>query len=74
MELFLNRIESPLGEMLLVTDSHGVVRALDFANHEVRLHRELRERFSDLEPAPRKGAILYPDRGTSQKADFLPAT
>jgi methylated-DNA-[protein]-cysteine S-methyltransferase len=49
MELFLNRIESPLGEMLLVTDSHGMVHALDFTNHKVRLHRELRERFGDIE-------------------------
>ena len=49
MELFVNRIESPLGEMLLVTDSHGMVRALDFANHKVRLDRELRERFTGIE-------------------------
>jgi methylated-DNA-[protein]-cysteine S-methyltransferase len=50
MELFLNRIESPLGEMLLVTDDQGMVRALDFTNHQVRLRRELRERFGDIEP------------------------
>ncbi|HXM81666.1 MAG TPA: methylated-DNA--[protein]-cysteine S-methyltransferase [Burkholderiales bacterium] len=49
MELFLNRIESPLGEMLLVTDGQGMVRALDFTNHQVRLQRELRERFSGIE-------------------------
>ena len=49
MELFLDNIDSPLGEMLLLTDSQGVVRALDFANHNVRLQRELRERFADIE-------------------------
>ena len=49
MELFLNRIESPLGELLLVTDGQGRVRALDFTNHQVRLHRELRGRFSGIE-------------------------
>ncbi len=49
MELFSNGIESPLGEMLLVTDNQGIVRALDFTNHKVRLHRELRERFDDVE-------------------------
>ena len=49
MELFLDKIDSPLGEMLLLTDSQGLVRALDFANHNVRLQRELRERFSDIE-------------------------
>ena len=49
MELFLNRIASPLGEMLLVTDGQGGVRALDFTNHKVRLQRELRERFGGVE-------------------------
>ena len=49
MELFLNRIESPLGQMLLVTDNRGIVRALDFNNHKVRLQRELRERFDGVE-------------------------
>ena len=49
MELFLDKIDSPLGEMLLLTDSQGLVRALDFANHNVRLQSELRERFSDIE-------------------------
>jgi hypothetical protein len=33
MELFVNRIESPLGQMLLVMDGQGMVRALDFTNH-----------------------------------------
>ena len=49
MELFINKIESPLGEMLLVTDNQGMVRALDFTNHIVRLRLELSERFSDIE-------------------------
>lgn len=49
MELSLNRIESPLGQMLLVTDGQGVVRALDFTNHNVRLQRELRDRFPGVE-------------------------
>ena len=49
MELFINKIESPIGEMLLVTDNQGMVRALDFTNHIVRLRLELSERFSDIE-------------------------
>jgi len=49
MELFINKSESPLGEMLLVTDNQGMVRALDFTNHIVRLRLELSERFSDIE-------------------------
>jgi methylated-DNA-[protein]-cysteine S-methyltransferase len=49
MKLNLNRICSPLGEMLLVTDNQGVVRALDFTSHKVRMDRELRERFGRVE-------------------------
>jgi methylated-DNA-[protein]-cysteine S-methyltransferase len=36
MELFVNRIESPLGKMLLVTDGQGMVRALRFSGIEPR--------------------------------------
>lgn len=32
---------SPLGEILLVTDADGAVRALDFHDHEARMHRLL---------------------------------
>jgi len=49
MELFVSKIESPLGEMLLVTDNQGMVRALDFTNHIARLRLELSERFGDIE-------------------------
>jgi methylated-DNA-[protein]-cysteine S-methyltransferase len=48
MELQLNRINSPLGEMLLVTDAQGTVWALAFTNHMVRFTRELRERYGDI--------------------------
>lgn len=39
--LTLDRIASPLGEVLLVTDSEGAVRALDFADYEPRMRRLL---------------------------------
>ena len=67
MELFLNKIDSPLGEMLLVTDSQGMVRALDFTNHNVRLQRELRERFSGIEP--REGVATDAVKTISRKID-----
>jgi methylated-DNA-[protein]-cysteine S-methyltransferase len=56
MKLFLSRLDSPLGAMLLVTDAQKVVRALDFADHHARLHRGLREQYGEVElsevPAP----------------------
>lgn len=40
--LHLDRLASPLGEILLVTDADGAVRALDFHDHVPRLLRLLR--------------------------------
>ena len=39
--LTLDRIATPVGEVLLVTDGDGAVRALDFADHEARMNRLL---------------------------------
>jgi methylated-DNA-[protein]-cysteine S-methyltransferase len=39
--LALDRMETPVGQMLIVTDSEGAVRALDFADFEARMHRLL---------------------------------
>ncbi len=48
MNLFLSHLDSPLGAMLLVTDAQQSVRALDFADHEARLHRGLREHYGEV--------------------------
>ena len=45
MKLLLSRLESPLGDLLVVTDTERNIRALDFATHEKRLHRGLREHY-----------------------------
>jgi methylated-DNA-[protein]-cysteine S-methyltransferase len=56
MPLFLSRLESPLGALLLVTDTERNIRALDFATHLAHLHRGLRKHYgSDAlaeSPAP----------------------
>ncbi len=39
--LTLDRVATPVGEVLLVTDGEGAVRALDFADYEVRMTRLL---------------------------------
>ena len=50
--LYLDRYASPIGEILLVTDEHGVLRALDFHDHEPRMLRLLRLHYGPktLEP------------------------
>ncbi|MDP1914147.1 methylated-DNA--[protein]-cysteine S-methyltransferase [Brevundimonas sp.] len=39
--LTLDRVATPVGEVLLVTDGQGAVRALDFADYEPRMTRLL---------------------------------
>lgn len=39
--LILDRIATPLGEVLLITDAEGIVRALDFSDYEPRMLRLL---------------------------------
>ncbi len=40
--LTLDRVATPVGEVLLVTDGEGAVRALDFSDYEARMMRLLR--------------------------------
>ena len=40
--LTLDRVATPVGEVLLVTDGEGAVRALDFSDYETRMLRLLR--------------------------------
>lgn len=49
MNLTLSRFDSPLGELLIVTDSQARLRALGFADHESKLRRQLRERYGSCE-------------------------
>lgn len=47
MILFQQRVASPVGEILLVSDDDGAVRALDFHDYEDRMHRLLRRHYGD---------------------------
>jgi len=78
MQLFLSKLASPLGEMLLVTDAQQVIRALDFADHKARLHRGLREHYGEPDltdagaPAQIAGAIASYFAGHLDALDALP--
>ena len=48
MILTLDRIASPVGEVLVVTDADGAVRALDFHDYEDRLRRLLRRHYGEV--------------------------
>jgi methylated-DNA-[protein]-cysteine S-methyltransferase len=45
MHLLLERCAAPICPLLLVTDDDGVLRALEFGDHESRLHRLLRDHY-----------------------------
>lgn len=45
--LTLDRVATPVGEVLLVTGPEGAVRALDFAGYEDRMHRLLRRHWGE---------------------------
>lgn len=47
MRLRLERWESPMCPLLLVTDNEGVLRAMEFGNHESRMEQLLREHYAE---------------------------
>lgn len=60
MRLMLNTYGSPLGDILLVSDNDGALRALDFADYEERLRWLLRLHYGayQLNPAPAPVAVV----------------
>ena len=47
----LERIKSPVGEVLLVTDEAGAIRALDFGDYEPRMARLWTRYYGEAPPA-----------------------
>lgn len=58
-DLWLDRVDSPVGQMLVVTDDKDVVHALDFADYEPRMRRlmRLRHGVSDLSEGRQAGPV-----------------
>lgn len=48
--LVLDRAPSPIGELLIVTDEAGLLRAIDFDDYEHRLDRLLKTHYGPLRP------------------------
>jgi methylated-DNA-[protein]-cysteine S-methyltransferase len=45
LRLLLDRLNTPIGEMLIVTDSEGNLRAIDWADYEARMRGLLRRHY-----------------------------
>jgi O-6-methylguanine DNA methyltransferase len=51
----LERFASPIGTILILTDADDVVRGIDFADYEARLHQLLRQQYGTYTVADRSG-------------------
>jgi methylated-DNA-[protein]-cysteine S-methyltransferase len=80
LPLLIDRVNTPIGEMLIVADREGNLRAVDWADYETRMFRILRLHYGDkgfeLEPAHDPGgltcAISRYFAGELSAIDFLP--
>src|ERR1700692_4946233 len=49
LHLFLDKIDTPLGELQLLADETGSLRAIDWADHEERMRLLLSRQYRSLE-------------------------
>lgn len=59
--LVLDRAPSPIGELLIVTDEAGLLRAIDFHDHEHRLDRLLKIHYGQLRSEPGAAPAMVRD-------------
>ncbi|HEY2759976.1 MAG TPA: methylated-DNA--[protein]-cysteine S-methyltransferase [Pirellulales bacterium] len=52
MHLRLEKYDAPVSPLLIVTDLDGKLRALEFADHEARMHRLLSEHYGEYQLQP----------------------
>ena len=50
LTFLLERVPTPLGEMLVVTDEQGLLRALDWHDHEARMRELMRRQYPGAQP------------------------
>jgi methylated-DNA-[protein]-cysteine S-methyltransferase len=80
LPLLLDRIDTPIGEMLIVADQDGNLRAADWTDHETRMHRLLRLHYGEngftLKPTHNPNGLSHAIRsyfaGELRSIDSLP--
>ena len=65
LHLLIDRMETPIGELLIVADRGGHLRAVDWTDYETRMLRLLRLHYGD------NGFRLEPARNPSSLADAI---
>ena len=53
--MFLDRLDTPIGTLLVVTDAGGTLRAVDWTDHLDRFRRLLKRHYGTADPAERRG-------------------
>jgi methylated-DNA-[protein]-cysteine S-methyltransferase len=49
LQLLTDRIRTPIGEMLIIADEDGNLRATDWSDHEARMQRLLRLHYASTD-------------------------
>jgi methylated-DNA-[protein]-cysteine S-methyltransferase len=65
MQLLIDRIDTPIGEMLIVADHEGNLRAVDWTDHETRMRRLLGLHYGE------NGFRLQPARNPNGLTDAI---
>lgn len=64
-QLLVDRMDTAIGELILVADQDGNLRAIDWADHETRMLRLLQRAYG------KRGFVLEPARNPSGLSDIL---
>jgi O6-methylguanine-DNA--protein-cysteine methyltransferase len=76
LSLMIHRLDTPIGEMLIVMDHDGYLRAVDWADQETRMHRLLMIHYGQsdfsLKPAHSPSGTKFrgPDNEFSSDHEF----
>lgn len=54
LQLFIDRLHTPIGTLVIVADGDGSLRAVDWSDYDTRLHTGLRRRYGAKPLAPRR--------------------
>lgn len=78
IQLLIDKIDTPIGEFIIVADEEGCLRALDWSSHEARLQKLLRRYYVTFTLQPNRNPYGFADAmhayfaGDAKVIDRLP--
>jgi methylated-DNA-[protein]-cysteine S-methyltransferase len=70
LELLIDRIDTPIGEMIIIADRDGNIRAIDWTDHEPRMHNFLRRHYG-ISPNGSAKFTLTPGRNPNRLSEAI---